>query len=375
MLFHSQLENMSKPRNWIYCLIILCVISATFGYYSLSCLNRKQNRSSIKQRFFRMAQKSSISKSEYKQCLSYKDLSLENDSILLPDISSEANMPTNLTKVIFFHETSCSKNHKAELSAFQACAVESAANSNPNSYVYVLFASPRFSVNSNSSSWMQMIDSIGNIHLLNNDVWKYVSESPAKHWLDWGGLFNSTNVDRKLSNFLRFVSLRKFGGTTIDLDVLSLLPLEEKSNFAGVFRNQENLIGNEVFNFKRSTSGRKIADECINDFILNYDKSDQSQTGPWVITRALMKVCGTDTIKNITPTKCDFTILPKDAFRPFDKKFDERKLSPYDFSVIDFSHGAYFSEKYIDLIFENSENVFKTIAKTYCPRVFSTAFN
>lgn len=385
ILFNSQIDKISRPRSWIYCFIVLCGISAALVYFSLPYLNMnrppnikiKASTLSIspdKQRFFRLPP--SLSKSEYRQCLSYEKLLIENESILLPDISSPENMPTNSTMPIFFHETSCSKNHKPELGLFQACAVESAAISNPNSDIYVLFASPMLATtNENFSIWMQILYSIGNIHFLNNDIWRYATESPAKEWLDWEGLFNSDNADRKLSNYLRLISLLKFGGTAIDFDVISLMSLEQMSNFAGVFRNQENLIGNKVFNFKKSASGRELADACINDFISNYEKLDPLQTGPWIITRALRKICRSKKIRNMTPSKCNFTVLPENAFYPFDEKVDERKLPPYDFSMIENSYAAYFSEKSIDLIFEDSENVFKTIARTYCPRVFSSVFN
>lgn len=379
MLFHSQLDKMSKPRTWLYCFIFLCIISLSLVYFSLPCLSKKTIRntprlrvSPDKQRLLRTAEKT-LNKFEYMICLENVS-SAEKKSTLLPDILSKTSVLTTAMP-IFFHETSCSMDHKAELSFFQACAVESAANANPNSDIYVLFSSPRFAINENSSIWMQILDSIGNIQFLNNDIWQYVYETPAQKWMAELVIFDSVNVEQQLSNFLRFVSLWKFGGTTIDLDVISFMSLEEMTNFAGVFRNQQNLIGNKVFNFNRSASGRRFASGCLKDFISNFDKSTPIQNGPWVITRVLMEICGTLKIRNITPMKCNFTVVPEEIFHPFDEDFNALKLAPYDFSMIERSYAAYFSEKNVRIIFEEGENVFKTMTRTYCPRVYSSVFN
>lgn len=122
-------------------------------------------------------------------------------------------------KSIFFHETSCpqmqtgatstfDKNAKepvhwnmAQLNARQACAIESSALHNPNSQVFVLFASPRYKfVNSSSNSGnvktgneaiLDAILSYSNVHLRNINLWTYAANTPISDWLKDGALFKS----------------------------------------------------------------------------------------------------------------------------------------------------------------------------------------
>lgn len=120
-------------------------------------------------------------------------------------------------KSIFFHETSCpqmqtdvkstfDKNIKepihwnmAKLNARQACAIESSALHNPNSQVFVLFASPRYKFINGSSDSVKMgneaileaILSYDNVHLRNINLWTYAANTPISDWLKDGALFKS----------------------------------------------------------------------------------------------------------------------------------------------------------------------------------------
>lgn len=306
-------------------------------------------------------------------CFSYEYI--YDIQYMLPDILSEEDILKELNDPIFFHETSCSTNREVELDFLEACAIESAANANPHSDIYVLFASPRYMITKKSAVWIRILDSMETIHFHNVDIKKYVAETPAKSWWDSGEIFTSNRVDTEISDFIKFLSLFKYGGTSVDLDVISLKSFDKLSNFAGVFRHQRNLIGNKVFNFDNSSSGRQIAKHCIHEFISNFNQSDELQYGPSVITRVLENVCSTKKISEMTPDRCNFTVFPEPKFHPFEHLVDVQNLAPNDLSIIEGSYAAHFPQKAIDLIHDKAINVFKTIAKTYCSKVYSAAFN
>lgn len=140
---------------------------------------------------------------------------LENLPQKLEDILT-ANTQPDSGKSIFFHETSCGLREESlrmnvntlkrdsnvqeshinfiSLSARQACAIESAAIHNPSSKVFVLFASPRYMLKTNSSARDPIIDALTsytNIYLRNLNLWTYASGTPIFEWFEDGSLFKS----------------------------------------------------------------------------------------------------------------------------------------------------------------------------------------
>lgn len=123
----------------------------------------------------------------------------------------QAKVQPKRGKSIFFHETSCPRisSNNAEcadtmdwnmvhLNARQACAVESAALHNPNSQIFVLFASPRYkSTNKTVGSktgpkaLLEAILSYENVYLRNLNLWTYAANTPIYDWLKDGILFKS----------------------------------------------------------------------------------------------------------------------------------------------------------------------------------------
>lgn len=134
---------------------------------------------------------------------------------ILEDVLSTEPMPIP-GRSIFFHETSChrpkrkrqrpdSQYNMLQLTARQACAIESAALHNPNFQVFVLFAGPTYRHYGNSSSssasgssgnqrHQPIIDAIlsyKNVHLRQLNLWRYAAGTPIEEWLKDGRLFRS----------------------------------------------------------------------------------------------------------------------------------------------------------------------------------------
>lgn len=138
----------------------------------------------------------------------------------IPEISTVE--PRRSTS-IFFHETSCasSQANTLILTARQACAVESAAKMNPDSEVYLLFTSPV--AMGNGTQWSAVVKQLltyDNVRVMHLDFEKYVVGTPLEAWYRGGALKRSRWPRSHASDVLRFLTLWKYGGTYLDLDVV-----------------------------------------------------------------------------------------------------------------------------------------------------------
>ncbi|KAH8260813.1 hypothetical protein KR038_001167 [Drosophila bunnanda] len=209
---------------------------------------------------------------------------------------------------IFFHETSCQQNEKRryklmELTARQACAIESAALHNPNFQVFVLFAGPTYRIsnsggtnNSNTQPLVEAILSYSNVHLRRLNLWSYAAGTPIEEWLKDGSLFLSSYLFSHISDFLRYLTLYRYGGLYLDMDVVVLRNMEEvPPNYTGAESNTHLAAG--VMSLAATGFGHEIAESCLRDLQLNFDGKDWGNNGPGVITRVAQKICGTKNIE------------------------------------------------------------------------------
>lgn len=184
----------------------------------------------------------------------------------LEDVMESPRKPTP-GKSIFFHETSCSKDGLIRLNGRQACAIESAAKLNPDWDVFVLFASPVGFLNDSTvlpppPSNVSALLAYPNIHLRNINLWTYASGTPLENWLSNEELFMSQYLNSHVSDFLRYLSLYKFGGTYMDLDVVVQKNLDTiPPNYAGA--ESPNFVAAGVINFQHNGIGHEIAELCV----------------------------------------------------------------------------------------------------------------
>lgn len=136
----------------------------------------------------------------------------------LPNSLLELNPPEVDKNSIFFIETSCKHKNGINLNLRQSCAVESAANLNPNLKVFVLFVSPTF-INNNSDV-IKRLDMYSNVYLRHINFIKYSLNTPLQDFVTSNTIFTSLWPVSHTSDLLRFLTLWKFGGTYMDLDVV-----------------------------------------------------------------------------------------------------------------------------------------------------------
>lgn len=164
-------------------------------------------------------------------------------------------------KNIFFLETSCSSDGVVKLNTRQACAIESAALTNPDHQIFVLFASPVGFRNITPLPIIDLILSYENVHLNSLNITQYAEKTPLEEWIKNGDLFRSIFMNAHTSDVLRYLTLWKFGGTYLDLDVVVRKPLDSIApNYAGAETNKT--INCAVLNLDQQF-GFLFADMCL----------------------------------------------------------------------------------------------------------------
>lgn len=180
------------------------------------------------------------------------------------DVLESSKSPTP-GKTIFFHETSCSSDGLIRLNGRQACAIESAAKLNPNWDVFVLSAAPVGLLNDSTIPPPKVISALlkyPNIHFRNLNLWTYALGTPLEDWFLSDILFTSQYLNSHVSDFLRYLSLYKYGGTYMDLDVVVQKNLDNvPPNYAGA--ESPNFVAAGVINFEHNEIGHEIAELCV----------------------------------------------------------------------------------------------------------------
>ncbi|XP_026301733.1 lactosylceramide 4-alpha-galactosyltransferase, partial [Apis mellifera] len=125
----------------------------------------------------------------------------------------------NGDKNIFFHETSCFDKNGLILNARQACAIESAAKMNPNMNVYLLFLSPS-KISKQSKKIFEQLQAYPNIRIRRVKFQNYVKNTPLDVWYKMDILKKSKWPRIQMADILRFLTLWKYGGIYLDLDVV-----------------------------------------------------------------------------------------------------------------------------------------------------------
>ena len=294
----------------------------------------------------------------------------------LPDFdpNSKSDKPVR-DRNIFFHETSCFEDGGLVLNARQACAVESAAKMNPGMTVYLLFVSSS-KISNQSREFFNQLQSYPNVRIRHVYPEKYVENTSLELWYKSGVLKKSQWPRSHMSDILRYLTLWKYGGIYLDLDVVVTMSLERLTNFAGAEDWDDVAAG--VMGFDITPLGRRVIDMCVRDLKKNFRGDIWGNNGPGVITRSLQKICSTKYARDMSTTRCQgFKVFPPSAFYPVHYK----KWKMY-FETRDKNTTMKMLEKAMVIhvwnklsksqeVRVNSDVPYAVIARKHCPKVFS----
>lgn len=179
---------------------------------------------------------------------------IETDATLPRADAIDFNPPA---KSIFFHETSCS----GALNSRQACSAESAARANPDWQINVLFAAPvtHYALKTGAIS---VIKNLTNIKLTRVHIGKYAKGTPLQSMVSGGALNRTRWRISHSSDVLRYLSLYKFGGVYLDLDVVVVKSFDSLESNWGA-RAADIWVEAGAISFSRDRIGRELADAAI----------------------------------------------------------------------------------------------------------------
>lgn len=289
------------------------------------------------------------------------------------DATKENERP-KFGKNIFFHETSCFGEDGLRLNARQACAVESAAMMNPKMTVYLLFMSPS-QISDSSRQIIRQLLSYKNIIIRRLYINDYVRHTPLEEWYASGILKTSYWPRSHMSDILRYLTLWKFGGIYMDLDVVVTTSLENLKTFAGAEDWEDVAAG--VIGFGMEHLGRRVADACVRDLKRKFKGNIWGNNGPGVITRMLKNLCNTKYARDMTPARCNgFKVFPPSAFYPINYKnwtkyFESEDLDKT-MECLKNSKAIHVWNKFSHerRIKVGSQVPYSIIAEKYCPKVY-----
>lgn len=108
------------------------------------------------------------------------------------------------------------RNNKFSLkNKSQGCAIESAALHHPKRDIFLLIATPVGYPSDKKllSPIVRALQHYPNIHFRNVNMQKFVNDTPVEKWFHTGELFSSWYIVEHTSDFLRLLTLYRFGGT------------------------------------------------------------------------------------------------------------------------------------------------------------------
>lgn len=284
-----------------------------------------------------------------------------------------AEVPGN--RSIFFIETT--RKTAVELTARQACSVESAARINPNRPVYVLFMSPMFECQNGTTvtAAFSLVKNYHNVRFRHIDMLVYTNNTPFQDFVRTGVMEHGNWPVEQHSDMLRILTLWKFGGIYMDLDVVSLKPMP-LINFIGA-EYPGDMLASCVIGMQR----KDVAERAIQMFKDGWDGENWVKNGPFLLTNLMKEQCGVVDVPHMYSEDVDcnnFTVYPPETFGPI-AWYDWEILfnsSKNDFvkDAIRNSMAVHFWNKMTkeQSIIPKSNQPYANIANDNCPKVFNT---
>lgn len=200
-------------------------------------------------------------------------LNLLRSKAVVENILTTQNEPRNGQNV-FFVDTS----ENFHLNARQACAIESAGNVvflesslnllfiyfvakwNPVYNVFVMFSCGF--LNPLRTQIIDAVLSYENVRFNYVPIKEYSVDTPLEDFIKEGHLSRSKFPTSHTADVLRFLTLFKYGGIYLDLDVIVLKPLHSlPPNFVGA--ENDDVVGSAIINMEKDGLGHEIANECV----------------------------------------------------------------------------------------------------------------
>ncbi|XP_054273215.1 lactosylceramide 4-alpha-galactosyltransferase-like [Macrosteles quadrilineatus] len=287
---------------------------------------------------------------------------------------------------VFFIESTCSKSNVLKenqinskmmtLNPRQACAVESAAITNPDRPIYILYTCPiSDDFISYSPNFVKALFVYKNVKIVRLNAEKVFEHTMLRQLYETNRVERSDYPVETFSDLLRVAVLCRFGGTYLDLDTITIKSLNDLgSNYIGLESSKS--INGAVINVEPFGDGHSLMKSVIQFISRNFDSKVWGANGPDALTCVILQKCGLKTI-NKAIHKCKaIHVLPQEVFYPvnfkekdllFNKAIGPQLVSKIKKSsyIVHFwnylSHGIH-----VDV---NSNQAYGLLASEFCPKV------
>ena len=268
----------------------------------------------------------------------------------------------------------------------QACAVESAALTNPDMQIvlYMALGRPTGTPERDSGEGLErrcetmaVLERMPNVQILRQDLSAHLKGTPLQSLLEDGLLGDSQYSYQHWSDALRIALLFKHGGIYLDLDVVVLRSMRCLRNAAGhVTIAGETSVENDVLIFDR---GHKLLSFFMRYMDKMYRPDHRSVIGPIGLTAAFRMFCNwfhnlNDFTESFTcHAQYPFTMMYPKAFHPigyferdrfFSNEFSASELDnlrmSYSVHVYGSGHGATVP----------ASSLFALLADRFCPHIY-----
>jgi len=275
---------------------------------------------------------------------SYEELAFHN----LPFLESST---VRVNKTIFFLATQY-YNTYLTFTAHQACAIESAALTNPDYDIILVL--PWEQGNSTKTTGPLTNELLGykNVMLRRSNVSNLFYDTPLEYWYELGLLQISAFQMDYVRDILCYTLLWKYGGAYADLDLLFLSSLGGIMDFVSL---DERSYESGIISISHK---HPVADLCMYDVIelcKMGNKTDKRYSG---LNRAVESYSS-----SLMIGKKRWKVLPSCTFTP--------SQWMRSFKFIDESYVMHVSKKDFELN-PNSARIYGWFASVLCPRVHST---
>lgn len=127
----------------------------------------------------------------------------------------------------------------------------------------MLFASPVGLVtNEEMSPIYNALRSYPNVKFRNVNWYNFSIGTPVENWIKKDIILVSKHYIAHLSDFIRLISIYKYGGIHLDMDFVVLRSFDDlPSNFAGEERSDS--INNAIFGFEANDVGHKMVERIL----------------------------------------------------------------------------------------------------------------
>ncbi|KAJ3402641.1 hypothetical protein HDU80_004906 [Chytriomyces hyalinus] len=253
------------------------------------------------------------------------------------------------------------------------CSLESAARINPN-YQINVYARNSSHFKISISKWLSLLDTtISSRIFIHELVWKdAMMGTPLEQWYTLEKWKESSWVDQNLGNAFRLGILYHYGGVYLDLDIVSLNPVEAMMQDRTVAMQDGKWYNNAVFRFP---PGDAFVKAMMEEFVSGFEGFVWARNGPRMVTRTMAKHCKKAPLADMCQS---LLVLPANKFFPIQYEQREQLFAAFEDScelmqkLSDGSVGIHWWSKRVQSTIISTRTVLTMLMIVQCPVVFTS---